>query len=94
MRTDNLRDIVRGSSLRRCSDAHDFSSLRCTVPLSDSATVRNDVVRIALRDSSLVHLMRSERPAQIWVSVFEPNGRFRVDQLRVAFDDDVDPIKR
>ncbi|MGV3711105.1 MAG: hypothetical protein ACO1Q7_19945 [Gemmatimonas sp.] len=94
MRTDNIRDIVRGSTLRRCPDAHDFSSLRCSTRLADSVSVRNDVVRIVLRDSSLVRLIRADRPPAVWASVFEPNGRFRVDRIRVRFDDDEDHVLR
>jgi len=90
MRTDNIRDIVRGSTLRRCSDGKDFSSLRCRTPMTDSVSVRDDELRIVIRDSTIVAMVRKERPRTMWGSTFEPNGRFRVDRLTVDFDDDDD----
>lgn len=90
MRTDNIRDIVRGSTLRRCADERDFSSQRCTTVLRDSVSVRDDVVRIVLRDSAIVARVRKDRPVTMWGSAFEPNGRFRVDRLSVEYDDDED----
>ncbi|MEO7363492.1 MAG: hypothetical protein ABI120_24370 [Gemmatimonadaceae bacterium] len=90
MRTDNIRDIVRGSTLRRCSDGKDFSSLRCRTPMSDSVSLRDDELRIVIRDSTIVAMVRKERPRTMWGSTFEPNGRFRVDRLTVEFDDDED----
>lgn len=88
MRTDNIRDLVRGSTLRRCPLQPDFSSLRCNTVMPDSLTVRGDAVRIVLRDAAIVALIRKDRPLTMWGSAFEPNGRFRVDRLAVEYDDE------
>ena len=88
MRTDNVRDIGRGSTLRRCADGKDFSSLRCRTVMTDSVSMRGDKLRIVIRDSAIVAMVRKDRPSTMWGSTFEPNGRFRVDRLTVDFDDD------
>lgn len=87
MRTTMLRDIVRVSSLRRCADPKDFSTLRCTIPMSDSVMVRGDGLRFVVRDSSIVALVRRARPSAMWASTFEPNGQFRVDRMNVRYAD-------
>lgn len=88
MRTDNIRDIVRGSTLRRCPTEKDFSSLRCKTVMTDSVSMRGDALRIVVRDSAIVTQVRKDRPPTMWGSAFEPNGRFRVDRLTVDYDDD------
>ncbi len=92
MRTDNIRDIVRGSTLRGCADGKDFSSRRCHTVMTDSVSVsdRGDELRIVIRDSTIVALVRKDRPHTMWGSTFEPNGRFRVDRLSVDYDDIAD----
>lgn len=91
MRTTNIRDIVRASSLRRCADVKDFSTLRCKIPMSDSVTVRGDGLRFIVRDSGIVALVRKVRPTAMWASTFEPNGQFRIDRITVRYaDGDVD----
>ncbi|MEP6832609.1 MAG: hypothetical protein ABJB74_04405 [Gemmatimonas sp.] len=92
MRTDNIRDIARGSTLRRCTDGKDFSSLRCKTVMTDSVTVHGDELRIVIRDPAMVALVRKERPSTMWGSTFEPNGRFRVDRLTVEYDDADDSL--
>lgn len=88
MRTDNIRDIVRGSTLRRCADGKDFSSLRCQTVMTDSVSVRGDELRIVIRNPAIVATVRKDRPLTMWGSTFEPNGRFRVDRLTVDFEDE------
>ena len=88
MRTDNLRDIVRGSTLRRCPPEADFSSQRCTTVMTDSVRMLGDAVRIVVRDTGIVAQVRKDRPVTMWGSTFEPNGRFRVDRLAVDYNDD------
>lgn len=87
MRVSALRDIVRASSLRRCADPKDFSTLRCKIPMSDSVTVRGEGLRFIVRDSSIVALVRKARPTAMWASTFEPNGQFRVDRINVRYAD-------
>lgn len=85
MRSANPRDIVNGSTLRRCAEPRDFSSRRCTLVLHDSARVDGDSLRVVIRDSTLVALMWVTRPRTVTSSVFQPGGRFRVDQMGVRF---------
>lgn len=85
MRSANARDIVNGSALRRCAEPRDFSSRRCTMALNDSARVDGDSLRVTIRDSSIVALMWATRPRTVTSSVFQPGGRFRVDQMGVRF---------
>lgn len=87
MRGTNIRDIVRGSSLRRCAEPKDFSSQRCRIPMPDSVVVRGEGIRIIIRDSSMVAMMWKERPLELWGATFEPNGQFRLDRLKVRFED-------
>lgn len=87
MRGNNIRDIVRGSSLRRCAEPKDFSSQRCRIPMPDSVVVRGEGIRIIIRDSSVVAMMWKERPLELWGATFEPNGQFRLDRLKVRFED-------
>lgn len=85
MRSANPRDIVRGSTLRRCAEPGDVSSRRCTIVLNDSARVDGESLRVVIRDSFIVALMWANRPRTVTGSVFQPGGRFRVDQMGVRF---------
>lgn len=85
MRSSSMRDIVNASSLRRCADVKDFSTLRCKTPMRDSVTLRGEGIRMVIRDSSIVALMWRQRSAVVWGSTFEPNGQFRVDRINVRF---------
>lgn len=87
MRSNNLRDIVRASSLRRCENPKDFSTQRCKIPMTDSVIVRGEGIRMLIRDSSLVAFMWKNRPTGLWGSTFEPNGQYRVDRIQVRFED-------
>lgn len=93
MRSNSLRDIVRGSSLRRCAEPKDFSSQRCRIPMTDSVIVRGDGIRMIIRDSSIVAMMWKERPLELWGATFEPNGQFRLDRLKVRFEDPDDDAR-
>ena len=87
MRSNGLRDIVRASSLRRCADPKDFSTLRCRIPMTDTVVVQGDGIRMLIRDPSLVAFMWKHRPTGLWGSTFEPNGQYRVDRIQVRFED-------
>ena len=49
--------------------------------------VRGEGIRMIIRDSSIVAMMWRDRPLALWGSTFEPRGQFRLDRLKVRFED-------
>lgn len=87
MRGTALAQIVKGSSLRRCSGESDITARSCTTPLRDTVGVNDNYVQIILRDTSIVAYFREVRPGSVRSATFDPHGRFHLERLRVLYRD-------
>ena len=87
IRGQNLTQVVAGSWLRKCQDAHNRSARSCTIRLKDSVGVKDDFVLMILRDPATVAYFKESRPATVSVSTFNPHGRFRLERFRVRYRD-------
>lgn len=88
MRTTDVKSIVKGSTLRRCLDPTEPTVRKCAQPMpTDSAHERLDYVQITLRDTAIVNYFRNARPSQVTATFHEPEGRFRVDVIPIAYYD-------
>lgn len=85
MRANDLRQIVQGSSLRRCQNPDVISSHACTVPMTDSIGVKDAFVQMVVRDSATVRFFLEQRPGFVVVTTFLPEGRYRVERHRVRY---------
>lgn len=87
MRTANLVDIVRSSRLRLCPTAKEPSGLNCTRPLIGGASAHDTDVRMEIRDTGVVSMVRRRRPVAVWMTSYSPQGLFRIDSLKIVYRD-------
>lgn len=87
MRTNDIDDILKGSTLRLCSNPKGISVLSCKQPLESKVFAQGKHVHLEVRDSTIVSLIRSIRPRTVSSRVFEPMGKFRTDELVYSYWD-------
>lgn len=88
MRTTDVKRIVEGSTLRRCASPEIMSARNCTITMpADTVFERIDYVQFHLRDTAIVNYFRRSRPAQLTGTIHEPEGRFRIDVIPIAYHD-------
>lgn len=75
-------EVVRVSRLYVCTDATQ-NIMACTTRVASKAHVGGDRVRVDIVDPSLVGRIRESKPTVLMRQLFEPGGRFRVDETGV-----------
>lgn len=78
MRSTNLREILRASTLRMCPSAAPDSLLDCTIPIRARTDLRTDEFSLIISDKDFVNRIRRERPQLYTRSRIEPRGRIQV----------------
>lgn len=76
------RAVLRASRLYRCQDA-DQPVLECDVPVRATARRAREHLELTIEDGALAATLRAGRPTILYRQLFEPGGRFRVDEVGV-----------
>lgn len=76
------RAVLRASRLYRCQDA-DQPVLECDVPVRATARRAREHIELTIEDGALAATLRAGRPTILYRQLFEPGGRFRVDEVGV-----------
>lgn len=76
--------VLRASSLYLCRDSEQWM-LSCTVPVRGKARRGNGGVVIDITDPLIVERVRTSKPSLLLRELFEPGGRFRVDETGVKY---------
>lgn len=93
MRSTNINRMVEGSTLRRCANPRELSSRRCVSPIANAEVrQRENHIQFHLKDSSIVNFFRKTRPSHLTGTAYEPQGRFRVDVIPIAYHDGIKTV--
>jgi hypothetical protein len=84
LRVNDERAVLRASKLYLC-DSYDQWILDCTRPISGRASLARGGVVIDIREPALVSAIRSRAPTTLVRQLFEPGGRFRVDETGIKY---------
>ncbi len=76
------QQVVRASRLYACTDATE-PILSCKKRVAAKAYVTGDKVIVDITDRDMVGRIRDSRPTVLMRQLFEPGGRFRVDETGV-----------
>jgi hypothetical protein len=87
MRTSNVNNILKHSSLRLCAETTPTNVRSCTNPVKGVAKNMGGWVEIDIDDKALLARIRTERPQNYWRYVYEPNGRYRIDRKLLDYRD-------
>lgn len=87
LRTNNIADVLRAATPRRCASADAESVLDCTTPIAASTELVGDHFRLIIKDSAFVAMVRRDRPVSLWRSMIVPSGRIQLRQVRFEYRD-------
>jgi hypothetical protein len=76
------RAVLRASRLYRCQDA-DQPVLECDVPVRATTRRAREHIELTIEDGALATTLRAGKPTMLYRQLFEPGGRFRVDEAGV-----------
>jgi hypothetical protein len=84
LRVNEDRAILRASRLYLCDSVEQWV-LDCTRPISGRAYLSRGGVVIEIREPSLISTIRDRAPTTLVRQLFEPGGRFRVDETGIKY---------
>jgi len=80
-------DVLRVSSLFLCRSREQWM-LSCTIPVRAKARKGSGGIIVDITDSALVRQVRTSKPSVLLRQLFEPGGRFRVDETGIRYPSD------
>lgn len=81
----NDRAVIRASALYMCQSSDQWV-LECTIPVRANARLGNDGIIVDITDPDVVSKIRKAKPGILLRQLFEPGGRFRVDETGLKYD--------
>lgn len=84
LRVNDERAILRASRLFLC-EAPEQWILTCNIPIAAKATMAHGGVVIDIRAPEIVSAIRASAPTVLVRQLFEPGGRFRVDETGIKY---------
>ncbi len=78
MRTTELKDILRASTLRMCPTASPNSLLDCVATIRAKTELHGEEFTLQISDADFIARIRQERPMYYSRSTIEPRGRVQL----------------
>ena len=87
LRTSDLKEIMKHSTLRLCSEITPTNVRTCHLPVKGTFTEQGSWLNVEITDTALVSRVTLDRPQNYWRYLYEPNGRFRIDRKFFSYRD-------
>ncbi len=90
LRAANDGAVIRASKLYLCQSS-DAWVMDCSIPVRASAREGNEGIMIDITEPEIVAKIRATKPGILLRQLFEPGGRFRVDETGIIIDGKIVP---
>lgn len=87
MRSSDMRQILRASTLRMCPSSSPPSLLDCKDLIKSKTELNDDQFSLTINDKDFVDRIRRDRPMFYWRGRIYPNGRVQLVQKPWAYQD-------